>query len=754
LITRALFKYTPHFCSLHSAVAFDTPDRSRALIRRTFLLILLIGLAATLEGRGAASVYSWPPAKGTLLVANSYGVTAYSNQHGGDISPLAVTSDMAYVSGIARDSAGRIYVTNEATNTVTVYPSNSSGNVAPLAVIAGANTKLASPVSIALDAAGQIYVVNSTNYPKGTINVYPPLGAATGLIDEPPTAVIAGEKTGLDDPSAVAVDPEGKIYVTNEIGGPRVKGQKLDVGSVTIYPPGANGNVKPVATIQGAATGLSFPEGLALDSAGNIYVANIETANAGDDFAGSITVYTADSNGDATPIALIAGPDTALFDTKAIALDSIGNIYAETFVDDENYQGYGVNVYPAASDGNVAPALTIAGSDTSLNEPSAFTLDSTGNLYVSNYFGGPNGGGSVIVFPPSSNGDAAPETVITSSFTGLDSPSGIAATASDIFVANRSGGSSGQGSVSVYPIAGYATMPPEAVITGIDTGLDSPFGIASDSNGNLAVLNSNNTITEYSAGSSGDALPSDTISFDANGKNQPIGLAMDSHDRIYLLNVALKEICKNFPGFSSCFFKEIGGSVAAYRPNSDGDAKPSATIAGGNSGISSPSAIAADPSGNVYVANQGPVVCHFQCICLPAGPGSITVYSSGAGNDAFPLATISGPNTELEFPSAITTDASGNIYALNDKGPIFGAGFCVGVGFGTHYPTGNARVRPPAISDDPILMFPAGSNGNVAPIAIIGGPSAALFGSSSIAFSPGSSGFSPSGGFGSLFPSD
>jgi hypothetical protein len=247
---------------------------------------------------------------------------------------------MGYVSGIARDSSGRIYVTNEATNTVTVYPSGSNDNVEPLAVISGSNTKLASPVSIALGAAGQIYVVNSVNYPKGAINIYPPLGAETGIINEAPIAIIAGDKTGLNDPSAIAVDAEGRIYVVNETGGPRVKGQTLDVGSVTIYAPGANGNVKPTATIQGDATGLSFPARIALNSASNICVANFDTANVGDNFAeGSITAYAANSNGDAVPVALIAGPDTGLSDTGAIALDSIGNIHAETFIGNGNYTG-------------------------------------------------------------------------------------------------------------------------------------------------------------------------------------------------------------------------------------------------------------------------------------------------------------------------------------------------------------------------------------------------------------------------------
>jgi hypothetical protein len=85
---------------------------------------------------------------------------------------------------------------------------------------------------------------------------------------------------------------------------------------------------------------LSFPARIALNSASNIYVANFDTANVGDNFAGgSITAYAAKSNGDAVPVALITGPDTGFSDSGSIALDSIGNIYAETFIGNGNYTG-------------------------------------------------------------------------------------------------------------------------------------------------------------------------------------------------------------------------------------------------------------------------------------------------------------------------------------------------------------------------------------------------------------------------------
>src|SRR2546427_9489988 len=53
--------------------------------------------------------------------------------------------------------------------------------------------------------------------------------------------------------------------------------------SIAVYPPGASGNVAPARTISGTNTGLDFPFGVALDSAGNLYAANSRVK--------SITVY-------------------------------------------------------------------------------------------------------------------------------------------------------------------------------------------------------------------------------------------------------------------------------------------------------------------------------------------------------------------------------------------------------------------------------------------------------------------------------
>src|SRR5208282_1582489 len=177
------------------------------------LLLFIIAVARIRSATGGAIPSAHPDE--TIFVTNGYDVTAYPTSSRGDVAPIALTTDMADPNGIALDASGRIYAANFDTNTVTVYAANANGNVPPIAVIGGANTRLANPTSIALDASGKIYVLNSAGYSKGSITVYPPLATSTGILNEAPIAAIAGSKTLLDNPTGIALDSRGEIYVTN-----------------------------------------------------------------------------------------------------------------------------------------------------------------------------------------------------------------------------------------------------------------------------------------------------------------------------------------------------------------------------------------------------------------------------------------------------------------------------------------------------------------------------------------------------------
>ncbi len=115
---------------------------------------------------------------------------------------------------------------------------------------------LYNPVAIALDSNANIYVANgNTNGSQFSVIVYPPFSNGSVVF---PSATIIGAATGLVCPRGIAVDSSGNIYVAN---------QGACVGatdSITVYPPGSNGNVAPSATITGPNTGLAGPWGLAI----------------------------------------------------------------------------------------------------------------------------------------------------------------------------------------------------------------------------------------------------------------------------------------------------------------------------------------------------------------------------------------------------------------------------------------------------------------------------------------------------------
>jgi NHL repeat len=693
-------------------------------VPRAAKVAILFGIVAAIGSAQAGTTPGKAP-QTAIFVANNFDVAAYPIGASGNTPPIALTTDLALPSGIARDSSGRIYVTNRGSSTVTIFAANANGNVPPVAVIGGSNTQLSNPVGIALDATDKIYVVNASGTSRDSVTIYPPLAAGTGIINEAPVGVISGSKTMLDYPDGIAVDSLGIIYVANQSGGPVVPHQRLDVGKITVYAAGGSGNISPIATISGAATGLSFPLGIALDSAGNIYVTNSNTANTSDKIqsGSSITVYSPGSKGNASPIATIAGSNTGLSDVGGIAIDSSGNLYTEGCA---NNVCFSINIFPPGSNGNVSPATTISDG---LTFPVGVALDSSRNVYVLNTYGGSVPGGGINIFPAGSSGNASPTATIYSNSTGLFGAAGIALDSSgEIYVADPSIGNGG--SIKIYPAGSYATgVQPTTTIAGPDTQLSNPRRVAVDSDRDIFALNFN-SVTEYPAGSSGDAPIDGYFSIESGGYSSMTGLAVNLGGKLYV-TVSAAEKCHH----NSCF-KTSDGEVVVWPPGSDGNEKPSAVISGPHTSLASPSAIAVDRIGSIYVTNEGPANCTRYCGCVPNGSGSVTVYAPGSSGDAAPIATIGGANTGLKYPYGLSLDSEGNVYVLNSTGIAVG---CIGIGkermaIGNGVP--NATAIRSARRHDPLLVFAAGSNGDVAPVASIGGPSTGLYNPEGIAIGP------------------
>jgi len=151
------------------------------------------------------------------------------------------------------------------------------------------------------------------------------------------------------------------------------------------------------------------------------------------------------------------------------------------------------------------------------------------------------------------------------------------------------------------------------------------------------------------------------------------------------------------------------GSITEYSASATGNATPTVTISGSNTGLNYPAqTMAIDSSGNLYVPNKN------------GGQGSITVYACGASGNVTPIRTIAGnATTTINTPTSVALDSAGNLYVNNKNGG--------GAGTVTKYLasqlTGSGSISPaPAmtISTDfgPLnLQIPSGifvtSSGNI-----------------------------------------
>ena len=236
----------------------------------------------------------WVPDPGTPGSCGG-AVLEFSGTGNGNVSPSAELvcassgNDNPLFStptGVAVDSNGIAYVVNQKSPAVNIFAAGSSGNASPVAFIIGGNhacgfvanppaccsdnscvdlTRLGSPNGIALDKKGNIYVTNAGGPPGAdgySVTIYPPIGSNTGIVNESPIATIAGANTLLADPAGIAIDSEGNIYVANVEAG---SGQNNDV---TVYAPleGSTGtlNEAPIAKLNTSQNLSSSPSGLAI----------------------------------------------------------------------------------------------------------------------------------------------------------------------------------------------------------------------------------------------------------------------------------------------------------------------------------------------------------------------------------------------------------------------------------------------------------------------------------------------------------
>jgi hypothetical protein len=268
-----------------------------------------------------------------------------------------------------------------------------------------------------------------------------------------PTSDISGNVTGLSSPQGIAVDNAGNMWVTN-----------TTTSSITEYSAGSTGNVAPINTVQGNATSLSSPVGIVFNANGDMFVVNSATDGTG---FYEILEFGPNPVGNQAPINKIGGAATLLSQPQYVAVDAAGNLYVT------NFNVNLINIFAPGASGNVPPIVSFGGNCLA---PDGIALDASNNIYVScdtNY---------EIREYSALSGTQIPTQIrslgVNSSQPQLYNPSGIAVNSlGTLFVANTGVLGMAFGYVSIYAPNFNNSTGAGAFIGGGNSNVVRPVGI-------------------------------------------------------------------------------------------------------------------------------------------------------------------------------------------------------------------------------------------------------------------------------------
>jgi len=435
-------------------------------------------------------------AAGNVYVADA-GNNAIKKIPAGGGTPVTIGSGFSNPAGVAVDAAGNVFVGDQNNDALKEIP---AGGGAPVTLGSG----FSSPAGVAADGAGNIYVADQFNNavkeitPVGGYYIGPFLPA--GLTFNNNTGVISGTPAIITPPknyTITAYNISNHITATISITINRPPLPTVSYTSPQVYVTGtAITPLAPASTGVTAAgysinpvnmgSGFSTPLGVAVDAAGNVYVADAGNGtvteiplglstlvNLGSGFStpsgiavdGAANVYVADNTnntiteipaGNGTPINLGSGFNSPF----GVAVDAAGNVY----VADE-----GNNAIKKIPVGNGAPVSLGSG----FNQPQGVAVDGNGNVYVA------DAGNNAVKKIPAGGG------AIVTLGSGFNSPFGVAVDGTgNVFVADG-----GNNAVKEIPAGGGATGA-------ISFGFSSPYDVATDAAGNIYVADTGNGLVK------------------------------------------------------------------------------------------------------------------------------------------------------------------------------------------------------------------------------------------------------------------
>ena len=473
------------------------------------------------------------------------------------------------------------------------------------------------PTGVTLDSSGNLFIADTGNdrirrvATDGTSTTVAGNGEHTFSGEG-----VAATSAAFANPHGIDIDAEGNLFIADSSNA-RIRRVDLETGIVTTVAGGwdpADG-LGDNSTATEAA--LAEPYGVAVDAAGNLYIADSSNLRVREVAAADGIIRTLAGIGPPDSDALGDGAQATAASLSAsgeIALDLSGNLYiADTF-----------NRRIRKVDGATGLITTVAGghfgdfgdgglaTEAAFAEPQGIAVDQEGHLYIADTF--------------------------NQRIRKVDSVTGIIRTVAG----NGQEGFSGDG--------GPAT----------EASLANPHGVEVDGEGNLFISDTTNDrirrvdatsglITTIagngSFGRSGDGGPATEASLGG-----PHSVALDADGNIYIADT-FNELVRRVENTTGVI-TTIGGGAPVV-----GDGRPAL-----EAGFAQPRGIAIDSGGNIYVADE--VQSRVRRI-----DAQTDLISTIAGNGIYAFFGDNGPAIEaaVASPTGVILDATGNIYVVDGE---------------------------------------------------------------------------------------
>ena len=573
----------------------------------------------------------------------------------GNVDGAGAAARFRYPGGVSTDSTGNVYVAD--TFNCTIRKISSAGVVTTLAGKAGScgasvsfsatgsAARFYGPGGIAADSGGNIYVADGDSTirkvtAEGVVTTLAGASLTSGSADGIGTAA----RFGFFGAGGVAADTAGNVYVADTNNGTI---RKITLAGAVTTLAGLAGSF---ARLDGAGAAARFekPSGIAVGSSGDIYVADASAIRR------------------VTPTGVVTTLPASIDKSgSGVAVDSAGNVYVTSVSSINKISPTGVVTVFAGEEFAAMGSSDGTGPAARFRLPTSLATDSAGSIYVAD-----SGNHSIRKITSVGNvttlagtADANGSADGAGAAARFDRPLGVATDSTgNVYLADSFNNTIRKirADGTVTTLAGKAGLSSSGSVDGIGSAarFNDPSGVATDSSGNVYVADSgNNTIRKITqagivttlAGTPGSLGSADGIGAAARF-TLPSGVATDSTGNVYVADSANRIIRKITPA----------GVVTTFAGSAGPSGLGSADGAGAAAQFRTPTGIATDGAGNVYVADS--VNMNVRKIA----PDGVVTTLAGAAQQNLPGSTDgNGSAARFSFPSALTVDSSGNVYVAD-----------------------------------------------------------------------------------------